>query len=80
MPKGKRMSVKQSKTMSALSHGWKPSKSGDVAKIPVGVAKHLHAEGAGQKYGAKHKESKKWSSRGYTEAHSSWRPKTKGGK
>ena len=43
MPKGKAMSVKQSKTMSAISHGWHPSK-GDIAKIPVGVAKHLHAE------------------------------------
>lgn len=45
--------------MSAIAHGWKPSK-GDVAKIPVGVAKHLHAEGASQKYGAKHKESKSY--------------------
>jgi len=53
---------KQNKVMSAISHGWQPSK-GDVAKIPVNVAKHLHGEAAGQKYGAKHSESKSWASK-----------------
>jgi len=41
---------KQAKVMSAISHGWEPS-HGDVAKIPVKVAKDFHAADAGGKYG-----------------------------
>src|SRR6266436_1825481 len=40
----------QAKVMSAISHGWHPSK-GSVAKIPVKVAKEFHAADAGHKYG-----------------------------
>ena len=43
-------SVKQAKVMSAISHGWHPS-HGDVAKIPVKVAKEFHAADKGHKYG-----------------------------
>src|SRR6266478_1840732 len=42
--------TKQAKVMSAISHGWHPSK-GSVAKIPVKVAKEFHAADAGHKYG-----------------------------
>src|SRR5690242_17443963 len=41
---------KQAKVMSAIAHGWEPS-HGDVAKIPVKVAKDFHAADAGGKYG-----------------------------
>jgi hypothetical protein len=44
--------VKQAKVMSAIAHGWHPSK-GSVAKIPVKVAKDFHAADAGHKYGKK---------------------------
>lgn len=44
--------VKQAKVMSAIAHGWHPSK-GSVAKIPVSVAKEFHAADRGHKYGAK---------------------------
>lgn len=54
---------KQAKVMSAISHGWHPSK-GDVAKIPVKVAKEFHAADAGKKYGAKHKASKAYAKKG----------------
>jgi hypothetical protein len=49
-------SVKQAKVMSAISHGWHPSK-GSVAKIPVSVAREFHAADAGKKYGGKHKST-----------------------
>src|SRR5262249_25391242 len=42
--------TKQAKVMSAIAHGWEPS-HGDVAKIPVEVAKEFHAADAGHKYG-----------------------------
>lgn len=41
---------KQAKVMSAIAHGWEPS-HGDVAKIPMKVAKDFHAADAGGKYG-----------------------------
>ena len=34
--------TKQAKVMSAIAHGWEPT-HGDVAKIPVKVAKEFHA-------------------------------------
>jgi hypothetical protein len=43
-------SVKQAKVMSAISHGWHPSK-GSVAKIPKKVAVEFHAADKGHKYG-----------------------------
>lgn len=43
--------------MSAIAHGWHPDQ-GDVAKIPIKVAKEFHAADAGKKYGAKHLASK----------------------
>lgn len=48
--------TKQARVMSAIAHGWRPSK-GSVAKIPVGVAKEFHAADAGSKYGARRGKS-----------------------
>jgi hypothetical protein len=42
-------SVRQARTMSAISHGWKPK--GSAAGIPVRVAKEFHAADTGKKYG-----------------------------
>lgn len=42
--------VLQSKTMSAIAHGWKPK--GSAAGIPKKVAKDFHAADAGKRYGA----------------------------
>ena len=36
-------SKKQEKTMSAISHGWKPPADSKVADIPKKVAKEFHA-------------------------------------
>lgn len=36
-------SPRQKKTMSAISHGWKPPPKSKVGKIPVKVAKEFHA-------------------------------------
>ena len=52
---------KQAKTMSAIAHGWTPK--GSASGIDVNVAKHLHGEGAGEKWGAQHAESKSWASK-----------------
>jgi len=43
--------------MSAISHGWHPSQ-GDVAKIPVSVAREFHSADAGHKYGKGHDKKK----------------------
>ena len=44
-------SIRQAKTMSAISHGWHPK--GKAADIPVKVAKEFHQADRGKKYGAK---------------------------
>ena len=49
-------SVKQAKTMSAISHGWKPK--GKAAGIPVKVAKEFHRADAGKKYGPPKRKGK----------------------
>ena len=42
-------SAKQAKVMSAIAHGWHPSK-GSVAKIPQGVAAEFHAADGAMKH------------------------------
>jgi hypothetical protein len=42
-------SVKQSRVMSAIAHGWRPT--GSAAGIPVKVAKEFHAADKGHQYG-----------------------------
>lgn len=42
------VSEKQARTMAAIAHGWKPD-HGDVADIPVGVAKDFNEADQGKR-------------------------------